>query len=300
MTISRLRRPGIFGKRASLPLAPMRMNKSGAQNGNAINTWVPVITWVADASFPLTDIFTDGIRVSGSSATADIGAAVAYPYEYATHQIRIKKNGVVIVTGNQTVYPGMGAGNSAGIVRATLSNTTVSNGDIITVEFWVTDTFSSTNNILAAGTYLQVSPTSTMVSAGILQTTNWEGNPNNTWYTIPSANWGASWATYPSTVKDGSGTGVVVSGSGLARIKLTTQTSSGTGNRMGRYKINGVANSEDTTMNSANPYVQTFDNVMLNNGDIVIPEYRNNGTITSQRTFSACSIEITPMPVPGT
>ncbi|URG17401.1 putative secreted protein [Rhodococcus phage Mbo2] len=131
-----------------------------------------------------------------------------------------------------------------------------------------------------------------LVAAGLLQTTNWEGSPNNNWYEIPSANWGASWATYPGTVK--SANGLVISGSGLATVKLTTQTSSGTGSRLGRYKINGVANSEDTTLNTANPYVQTFTNVQLNDGDIVIPEYRNNGSISSQRTFSACSIEIIP------
>lgn len=132
-----------------------------------------------------------------------------------------------------------------------------------------------------------------LVSAGLLQTTDYQGNPNNTWYEIPAANWGASWGTYPLTVK--SGNGLIITGSGLAQVKLTTQTSSGTGSRRACFKVNGTRNSEDTTLNSANPYVQTFTNVQLNNGDIVIPEYRNNGSISTQRTFTACSIEITPM-----
>lgn len=133
-----------------------------------------------------------------------------------------------------------------------------------------------------------------VVPAGRQQSTDFNGNPQNTWYEVPDANWAASWATYPSTVK--SGNGIRVAGGGPARIIITTRTQSSTGSRMARYKINGVANSEDTTLIGANPAVQTFDNVMLNPGDIVIPEFRTNGTINSQRTFTQCSIEIVPMP----
>lgn len=133
-----------------------------------------------------------------------------------------------------------------------------------------------------------------VVPAGRLQSVDYHGSPSNTWYEIPDANWASSWATYPSTVK--SGNGIKVVGGGLARIKITTQTASGSGSRMARFKVNGVANSEDTTLIGANPAVQMFDNVMLHPGDIVVPEFRNNGVITSQRTFTACSIEIVPMP----
>ncbi|MFF2026546.1 hypothetical protein [Rhodococcus koreensis] len=133
-----------------------------------------------------------------------------------------------------------------------------------------------------------------VVPAGRLQSTDFHGSPSNTWYEIPAANWASSWATYPSTVK--SGNGIQVVGGGLARIRITTQTASGTGSRAARFKVNGVYNTTDTTVYGDNPLVQTFDNVQLNNGDIVIPEFRNNGVITNQRTFSGCSIEITPMP----
>lgn len=131
---------------------------------------------------------------------------------------------------------------------------------------------------------------------GLLQTVNFEGNPSGTWYEIPAARWGSSWAAYPLTVKDSAGTGVVVSGSGLSRITVKTQRSSGTGGHYGRYKINGNPNSATVSYVGTNPLTQVFDNVQLVHGDIVTPEYINNGGIAASRTFTNCSIVVEPMP----
>lgn len=133
---------------------------------------------------------------------------------------------------------------------------------------------------------------SPLVPAGLIMNGNWTG-PSGSWTQIPPYMFSIH-GDAPLTVPVDAG--LRISGTGLARITLVTATSSGVANRAARYLINGVPNTESTTLYSPSPWTQTFNNVLLKNGDIVIPEYRNNGSITSQRTFVyPTSILIEPM-----
>lgn len=135
------------------------LQKSSATQTVPLNTWTQVTGTVrrAGLAYALSDVVDNGLVVpEGKAGERLVTARVTYAYNYASHQVRVKLNGSVVLTGALSTYPTYGGENGVGFVQVS-GLVTVDAGDVLTVEFWTDSNFANTNQVSAgAGTYVTV------------------------------------------------------------------------------------------------------------------------------------------------
>lgn len=121
-------------KANGVPFVPMRMNKSG--NKTLTTSYVKMNVWVADGSYPLTSIVTDGLVMAagGSGLTITANAVVTDTFSN-TYRIDIRKNGTSLQIVSLTT--------TGGTVVNTLTGQSVVAGDRIELYALATDNFNS-------------------------------------------------------------------------------------------------------------------------------------------------------------
>lgn len=113
---------------------------------SASGSFAQITGWVADtAGYPGSTVTTNSLVLQSTGVTTLTGSAAWTAALAGTGQVRIKRNGTVVVTGTAT------ASATSGTATATTSLTGTA-GDLITIE-WLYGTFINPT-IAVAGTFV--------------------------------------------------------------------------------------------------------------------------------------------------